>query len=297
MKILTTVVTAATLAVSSGANANDHDTVEMHVQLHLDQTLNHGSSLAIDELLEAKTNLRASDHALDRVTITARNDDAAAIALIVDEYKTRFVELPESDAAVWQETTLHAPVTGVSDAWRLQTEGDVTIASLELALIPLTSDVVNADTSVSNTYITRIRRGPLDRRRWRPAPVRPVIVDRGPSISLSYVSSRYRPDHYRSPLARTIAYRTDPYWSDPFWYSNRYSSRPIIRQPIIVTGNAYHDRRGVRQRDRSNPRTTATPRPRADKPRARVPRNRAERQQPRQSERRTRRGIPVREDV
>ncbi len=289
MKILTTVVTATALAVAAGADANTRDTVEMHVQLHLDQTLVDGSNVRIDDLLESKTTLLASDYALDRVTITARSDDRAAVALVVDEYETTFVALPETTDAIWHETTLRAPVEGASGSWYLQTQGDITVASLDLALIPLTTDVVAANATVNNTYITRIRRGPLDRRRWRPTPVRPVIIDRGPSVSLTYVSSRYRPDRYRSPLARTIAYHTDPYG-----YPNRYSSRPVIRQPIIITNNAY-DRRGVRQRDRATPRTTTTPRPRIDKPRARVPRNRAEREQPRRSERRTRRGIPVKE--
>ena len=295
MKILTTVLTAAALTVSTGADANTPDTVEMRVQLHLDQTLVDGSSLRIDDLLESKTTLHASDYALDRVTITARSDDQAAVALAIDEYETTFVSIPETADAIWHETTLRAPVEGASGSWYLQTQGDITVASLDLALIPITTDAVHAaDATVNNTYITRIRRGPLDRRRWRPTPARPVIIDRGPSVSLTYVSSRYRPGRFRSPLARTIAYRNDSYW-----HSNRYTSRPITRQPIIITNNAY-DRRGVRQRDRSTPRTTATPRPRADKPRARVPRNRAEREQPRRSERRTRRGIPVnapREDV
>ena len=297
MKVLTScLVTAVCLAASANADI-DSDGVEMQVELALDSTFVDGTSLALDELLEAHTTLLARDHTLEEVTVTARGENHAALALRIDGYETPWAPLSDTDAGVWHERSLAAPVSGPAHSWRLVTQGTVTVESVQLALRPLeTTPGVEAN-APSNTYMARIRRGPLDRRRWRPAPVvAPVAIDR-PAVSLTFVSSRYRGDRYRSGLARRLGYYNDPYWTDPFRYPHGHTTR-VIRQPIVVTTRA-HDRRGVRQRDRNPPPTTVRPRREVEQkptPRARVPRNRAEQDRSgRDDQRRTRRGIPVRE--
>ena len=129
--------------------------VEIPLELEADDGAD-GRLLKVDELLDERTDFDADDFALDEVVLIARsaNGEGGNAELLVLEWRSGLVAVPEGGEGDWFEVRIPAPEDDLGGAWLLDLTGAVTVEMLVAVLEPKPPLVEEATTTFT-TYRTR----------------------------------------------------------------------------------------------------------------------------------------------
>lgn len=129
----------ATTSVSHEAEETEEADYRISVEIPLDELhLAEAEILKVDELLNERTAFDAEDFQLDEVVLIARADHGASgnAELLVLEWRSGQVDIPEGGEEDWFEVRIPAPDEELGGAWLLDVTGGVTLDMLVAVLTP-----------------------------------------------------------------------------------------------------------------------------------------------------------------
>ena len=128
----------------------DPEQYRISVEIPVDDvTIDRGQNLDVDALLDERTSFTASDFHLREVVLIARSRRGGSAELLLDEWASGAIDIPEGTALSWYEVRIPAADVGEAGiAWVIDFTGALDLNLLVAVLEPRSGLLAQADATV-----------------------------------------------------------------------------------------------------------------------------------------------------